>query len=177
VHPFLRCLWCSIPCVWLGVGTLSRVDGLRVTATAKQFVCTETFKAGLTSFFTQRDTKAAFAEDQSSLCEMCAKVMRLAYLYSNDAQTQATWHTALENNACAYVGSARKGSTPSLSLPLPLSSPSSLSRPQPPLPLNSTSRFVLSAADCKALTRGVIESRRKYFDGKQSKFTRLVAVP
>jgi len=121
--------------VVVGLLALHGVDGLRVTATAKQFVCTETFKAGLTSFFTQRDTKAAFAEDQSSLCEMCAKVMRLAYLYSNDAQTQATWHTALENNACAYVGSARK-------------------------------------ADCKALTRGVIESRRKYFDGKQSKFTR-----
>jgi len=80
----------------------------RIMTSARQFVCTETFKAGLTSFFTQRDTKTAFAEDQSELCEMCAKVMRLAYLYSNDVQTSDKWSAALQNNACKYVSSARR---------------------------------------------------------------------
>jgi len=84
------------------------VHALRVSERVKGFVCTETFKAGLTSFFTQRDTKAAFAEDQSELCEMCAKVMRLAYLYSNDVQTQDKWETALTDNACRYVSAARR---------------------------------------------------------------------
>jgi len=87
---------------------LGGVHAMRVTATAKQYVCTETFKAGLTSFFTEKDTKAAFAEDTTELCEMCAKVMRLAYLYSNDAQTQAKWPAALKANACSYVSDARK---------------------------------------------------------------------
>lgn len=79
------------------------------SASTKQFVCTETFKAGLTSFFTQKDTKPAFAEDTAELCEMCAKVVRLAYLYSNDAATGKNWDRALENNACTYVSTARKG--------------------------------------------------------------------
>jgi len=92
-----------------GVGFgMGRADALRVTQQVKGFVCTETFKAGLTSFFTQRDTKAAFAEDQNELCEMCAKVMRLAYLYSNDVQTQDKWDTALTDNACRYVSAARR---------------------------------------------------------------------
>jgi len=81
---------------------------VRVSTHAKQFVCTETFKAGLTSFFTQQDTKAAFAEDQSELCEMCAKITRLAFLYSNDVQTMDKWATALESNACNFVGSSRR---------------------------------------------------------------------
>jgi len=81
---------------------------MRVTGQVKGFVCTETFKAGLTSFFTQRDTAAAFAEDQSELCEMCAKVMRLAYLYSNDVQTQDKWEAALTDNACKYVSALRR---------------------------------------------------------------------
>jgi len=85
------------------------VTAMRVTERAKQFVCTETFKAGLTSFFIQRDTKAAFAEDQSELCEMCAKVMRLAYLYTNDVQTSEKWASALETNACQYVSPPRRG--------------------------------------------------------------------
>jgi len=101
----------------------------------KGYVCTETFKAGLTSFFVDRDTKPAFAEDQAELCEMCAKVVRLAYLYSNDAQTGKDWSTALENNACAYVSSARK-------------------------------------ADCGAMTKGIVDSQRSFFNGKKSKFTR-----
>ncbi len=86
-----------------------RVEAVRMATTAKQFVCTETFKAGLTSFFIQKDSKQAFAEDQSELCEMCAKVMRLAYLYSNDMTTSDRWATALQANACSFVGSARKG--------------------------------------------------------------------
>jgi hypothetical protein len=90
-----------------GIG-VSGVHALRVSEKVKGFVCTETFKAGLTSFFTQRDTKAAFAEDQSELCELCAKVMRLAYLYSNDVQTQDKWETALTDNACRYVSVARR---------------------------------------------------------------------
>jgi len=87
---------------------------MRVTERAKQFVCTETFKAGLTSFFITRDTKAAFAEDQSELCEMCAKVMRLAYLYTNDVQTSDKWTSALENNACRYVSAPRRSDCTSL---------------------------------------------------------------
>jgi len=87
---------------------------LRVSAHAKQFVCTETFKAGLTSFFTHQDTKVAYAEDQSELCELCAKVARLAYLYSNDVQTADKWANALESNACSFVGSARKSDCLSL---------------------------------------------------------------
>jgi len=75
---------------------------------AKQFVCTETFKAGLTSFFTTADTKAQFAEDQNELCDLCAKVTRLAFLYTNDVQTQAKWAQSLESSACSYVGSARR---------------------------------------------------------------------
>jgi hypothetical protein len=93
----------------IAIGVLvGRAEGLRMTATAKQYVCTETFKAGLTSFFTEKDTKAAFAEDTTELCEMCAKVMRLAYLYSNDAQFQSKWPAALKSNACSYVSDARK---------------------------------------------------------------------
>jgi len=87
---------------------------LRVSAHAKQFVCTETFKAGLTSFFTHQDTKVAYAEDQSELCELCAKVARLAYLYSNDVQTMDKWAGALESNACKFVGSSRKSDCQSL---------------------------------------------------------------
>jgi len=122
----------------VGVAVLQRVAALQSTASStanKQFVCTETFKAGLTSFFTQKDTKTAFAEDTTELCEMCAKVVRLAYLYSNDMTTSATWATALQNNACKFVGSAR-------------------------------------TADCNALTTALVSSRRKFFDGKKSKFTR-----
>jgi len=92
----------------VAIALVQQVESLRMTTTAKQFVCTETFKAGLTSFFIQKDTKAAFAEDQSELCEMCAKVMRLAYLYSNDAQTSLTWANTLQSQACSFVGSARK---------------------------------------------------------------------
>jgi len=131
--------------VAVGVVMLHGVEALRATSLAsgaggagsgvKGYVCTETFKAGLTSFFVDRDTKPAFAEDQAELCEMCAKVMRLAYLYSNDAQTGKDWANALENNACAYVSSARK-------------------------------------ADCGAMAKGVVDTQRKYFDGKKSKFTR-----
>jgi len=75
---------------------------------AKQFVCTETFKAGLTSFFTTADTKAQFAEDQNELCDLCARITRLAYLYTNDVQTQAKWAQSLEASACSYVGSKRR---------------------------------------------------------------------
>jgi len=94
--------------VVIGVLAAQQVSALRVTTTAKQYVCTETFKAGLTSFFTEKDTKTAFAEDTTELCELCAKVMRLAYLYSNDAQTQSKWPNALKSNACSYVSDARK---------------------------------------------------------------------
>jgi len=104
-------------------------------AGVKQFVCTETFKAGLTSFFTQKDTKPAFAEDQAELCELCAKVMRLAFLYSNDVGTSAKWTTSLQDNACSFVSTAR-------------------------------------TADCKALTNGIISAKKKFFNGKKSKFTR-----
>jgi len=92
----------------IGVLAGQRVEALRVTAATKQFICTETFKAGLTSFFTSKDTKAAFAEDTTELCEMCAKVMRLAYLYSNDVQTAGKWEVALKSNACLYVSDERK---------------------------------------------------------------------
>jgi len=92
----------------VSLGLLSRVEAVRMATTAQQFVCTETFKAGLTSFFVQKDSKQAFAEDQSELCEMCAKVLRLAYLYSNDMTTSNRWATALQANACQFVGSARK---------------------------------------------------------------------
>jgi len=119
---------------------VNAVWGLRATsmssvAGSAQFVCTETFKAGLTSFFVSKDTKPAFAEDQAELCEMCAKVARLAFLYSNDAATGKNWDRALENNACSYVSTQRK-------------------------------------ADCKAMTKGVVDSQRKFFNGKKSKFTR-----
>jgi hypothetical protein len=79
------------------------------TARTKDYiVCTETFKAGLTSFFTSKDTAVSFAEDSNELCEMCAKVMRLAFLYANDVQTTATWSAALENSACNFVSDARR---------------------------------------------------------------------
>lgn len=110
-------------------------SGSSGAAGVKGYVCTETFKAGLTSFFTDKDTKPAFAEDQAELCEMCAKVMRLAYLYSNDPQTGKNWANALENNACSYVSKARK-------------------------------------ADCSSLTKSVVDTQRKFFSGKKSKFTR-----
>jgi len=100
--------------VLVSVAMSQRVEALRMRTTAQQFVCTETFKAGLTSFFIQKDSKTAFAEDQSELCEMCAKVMRLAYLYSNDMTTSNRWATALQSNACTFVGSARKADCDSL---------------------------------------------------------------
>jgi len=87
----------------VGVLFTQQASGLR-----KQYVCTETFKAGLTSFFTTADTKGAFAEDQNDLCDLCAKVTRLAFLYTNDVQTQAKWAQSLESSACSYVGSTRR---------------------------------------------------------------------
>jgi len=90
----------------VGVLLAQQASGLRMQG--KQFVCTETFKAGLTSFFTTADTKAAFAEDQNELCDLCAKITRLAFLYTNDVQTQAKWAQSLESSACSYVGSARR---------------------------------------------------------------------
>jgi len=102
----------------LSFGRGSGVDAVRMSsaarAGAKQFVCTETFKASLTSFFVQKDTKPAFAEDTTELCELCAKVMRLAYLYSNDVQTQSKWPAALKDNACSFVSTARKDDCSSL---------------------------------------------------------------
>jgi len=91
----------------MGVLLAQHASGLRTHA-ANQFVCTETFKAGLTSFFTTADTKAQFAEDQNELCDLCAKVTRLAFLYTNDVQTQAKWSQSLEASACSYVGSKRR---------------------------------------------------------------------
>jgi len=90
----------------VGVLLAQQASGLRTRA--KQFVCTETFKAGLTSFFTTADTKAQFAEDQNELCDLCARITRLAYLYTNDVQTQAKWAQSLEASACSYVGSKRR---------------------------------------------------------------------
>jgi hypothetical protein len=96
--------------VVLVVVGLAGVSAMRVTSgvRAPQYVCTETFKAGLTSFFTEKDTKPAFAEDTAELCEMCAKVMRMAYLFSNDVQTAEKWPAALRTQACSFVSDARK---------------------------------------------------------------------
>jgi len=90
----------------VGILLTQQASGLRTMK--GQFVCTETFKAGLTSFFTTADTKAQFAEDQNELCDLCAKVTRLAFLYTNDVQTQAKWSQSLEASACSYVGSKRR---------------------------------------------------------------------
>jgi len=38
---------------------------------------------------------------------MCSKVVRLAFLYANDAETQKKWSAALESRACQYVGAQR----------------------------------------------------------------------
>jgi len=100
----------ALALIWRGSG----VDALRLQSGSKQFVCTETFRASLTSFFVQKDTKVAFAEDTNELCELCAKVTRLAYLYSNDVQTQSKWPAALKDNACTFVSTARKADCSSL---------------------------------------------------------------
>jgi len=96
----MRALWLL---TLVGVLLTQQASGLR-----SKYVCTETFRAGLTSFFTTADTKAAFAEDQNELCDLCAKVTRLAFLYTNDVQTQSKWAQSLESSACTYVGSARR---------------------------------------------------------------------
>jgi len=75
---------------------------------AAQVVCTEQFRASLTSFFVEKDTTMRFAQDQSDLCELCAKIIRLGYLYANDLENLHQWSDALQNNACSYVAGARK---------------------------------------------------------------------
>jgi nucleotide-binding universal stress UspA family protein len=63
----------------------------------------------LTSFFVRQDSKLSFAQDESELCELCAKVVRLAYLYSNDAMTQSTWSDSTTGAACQFVENHRQG--------------------------------------------------------------------
>jgi len=73
------------------------------------YVCTEGFKADLSSFFINQNSKAVVAQDESELCELCGKIIRLAHIYSNDITSQHGWDDALNNNACGYAESKRIG--------------------------------------------------------------------
>jgi len=46
-------------------------------------------------------------QDDIELCELCGRIVRLAYVYSNDITGQHGWSDALNNNACGYVEEKR----------------------------------------------------------------------
>jgi len=71
------------------------------------YVCTESFRADLKSFYINQNTKAIVSQYDIELCELCGRLIRLAYVYSNDITSQRTWPDALNNNACVYVEQKR----------------------------------------------------------------------
>jgi len=78
------------------------------------YVCNQIFKAGLTSFFIRQDSKVSYAEDEAELCHLCTKVVRLAYLYTNEQSTRGRWSAVLRDNACVFTDRARQKDCSSL---------------------------------------------------------------
>jgi len=94
--------------LWLLVGILC-CSLLVERTTSSPYVCTEGFRADLSSFFINQNSKAVAAQDESELCELCGRIIRLAYIYSNDITSQHGWDDALTNNACGYAEDKRIG--------------------------------------------------------------------
>jgi hypothetical protein len=47
------------------------------------------------------------SQDDIELCELCGRLVRLAFVYSNDITSQHGWADALNNNACSFVEEKR----------------------------------------------------------------------
>jgi len=76
-------------------------------SSASPYVCSEKFRADLTSFFINQNVKSVVAQDEIELCELCGRLIRLAFIYSNDITSQRGWSDALINNGCSYVEDKR----------------------------------------------------------------------
>jgi len=76
-------------------------------SSSSPYVCSEAFRADLTSFYINQNSKSVVSQDDIELCELCGRIVRLAYVYSNDITSQHGWSDALNNNACGYVEEKR----------------------------------------------------------------------
>jgi len=76
-------------------------------SSSSPYVCSEALRADLTSFYINQNSKAVVSQDDIELCELCGRIVRLAYIYSNDITSQRGWSDALNNNACGYVEEKR----------------------------------------------------------------------
>jgi len=54
-----------------------------------------------------QNSPLVWAEDENDLCELCSKITRLAYLYSNLQSAHSEWEGTLVEHACQYVNELR----------------------------------------------------------------------
>jgi len=77
-------------------------------------VCTPHFTSTLSSFFITKNP-LTMARDELDLCQLCQRVVRLAFLYANLPQTSKNWSPTLLENACTYAQKDRVSDCESLS--------------------------------------------------------------